>query len=261
MKTPIPSSATYGLIGHPLGHSFSKAFFTRLFAETGSHESYENFDIPALTPQAMYELVMLAPNLRGFNVTSPYKIAIMDYLDTVSDITRTVGAVNTVRIRRADDGRVIGLDGHNTDVEGFREAVRQMVERLDSRGALVLGTGGASNAAVEALRQLGVDTLRVSRTPHGDRQIAYGDIDADMLASHPLIVNATPLGTFPDVHSAPPLPYHLLGPANKCFDMVYNPEVTTFMARAAERGAEVANGLEMLYGQAIASLKFFRNKS
>ena len=254
------SKTTYGLIGRPLGNSKSKAFFTALFAENHSRESYDNFELQALTPEALYSLVLINPCLRGFNVTAPYKEEIMPYLDSVDTNAAHVGAVNTVKIERDSTGRVTALRGFNTDVEGFRESVRPMVEKAAAKGALVLGTGGASKAVVEALTQLGVDVIRVSRSKNSDRIITYGGISADLVKTHPLIINATPIGTFPAVGNCPPFPYELLDESNLCHDLVYNPAETEFMKRCSARGAEVKNGLEMLHRQALASLELWRRK-
>lgn len=252
------SSTTYGLIGRPLGHSQSKVFFTRLFAEEGSSESYDNFELPALTAEALYSMVIMNPELKGFNVTAPYKEEIMQFLDAMDENSTRVGAVNTVKIRRDDTGMVLGLDGYNTDVEGFRESVRPFVGATGGKGALVLGTGGAAKAVAESLRQLGVKTLRVSRTKTGDGYISYEEITADIVAGNPLIVNATPLGTFPNTDLFPPFPYQYITSANACHDLVYNPAETKFMKMCRARGAKVKNGLEMLHGQAIASLRIWR---
>lgn len=258
MNLPELSSTDYGLIGRPLGHSRSKAFFTRLFAEKGSAESYDNFELKALSPEALYSLMLLNPRLKGFNVTAPYKIEIMQYLDRVSPEAEAVGAVNTVKIVRDDTGRVLALEGYNTDVEGFRESVRPMAARLEDRqGALILGTGGAAAAVAEALRQLGIESVKVSRSQK-DGAVTYDAITPELLASHPLIVNATPAGTYPNTDECPPFPYHLLGPGNMCHDLVYNPAETTFMRLAAERGAMTRNGLEMLHRQALASLLIWK---
>lgn len=260
MNHPELSHTTYGLIGNPLGHSRSKAFFTELFAKEGSSDSYDNFELKALTPEALYGVVILNPRLVGFNVTAPYKEEIMQYLDSISEEARAVGAVNTVRLIRSADGAVRRLKGFNTDVEGFRESVREMVERLTNKGALILGTGGASKAVAEALRQLGVRTLKVSRSKVGDGIINYGNITAELIEQYPLIVNATPLGTHPNVESYPPFPYELLSSTNACHDLVYNPDVTEFMRRSAIQGATVKNGLEMLHRQALASLHIWRSE-
>lgn len=252
------STTTYGLIGRPLGHSQSKAFFTRLFAEEGSKESYDNFELPALTPEALYSMVLMNPKLKGFNVTAPYKEEIKQYLDRMDENSTRVGAVNTVKIRRDSTGMVLGLDGYNTDVEGFRESVRPLVEATGARGAMILGTGGAAKAVAECLRQLDVPVLWVSRSKRGEGHITYDDITPEIVAANPLIVNATPLGTFPNTDLFPPFPYQYITSANACHDLVYNPAETMFMKMCRARGAKVKNGLEMLHGQAIASLKIWR---
>ncbi len=255
------STTDYGLIGRSLGHSKSKAFFTDLFASRGSDERYDNFELAELTPESLYRLVLLNPRLKGFNVTAPYKEEIIAFLDSLSPEAERVGAVNTVKIVRSDDGRVLALKGYNTDVEGFRRSVEPMVRKLrPGQGALVLGTGGASKAVVEALRQLGVEAVRVSRTKTGADTVSYGDVSARLIADNPLIVNATPLGTWPDTSSAPPFPYELLPPEAMAHDLVYNPSETEFMRRCASRGAEVKNGLEMLHNQALASLNIWKNQ-
>lgn len=255
------STTDYGLIGRPLGHSKSKAFFTELFAGQSSDESYDNFELESLTPEALYRLVLLNPRLKGFNVTAPYKVEIMAYLDSLSPEAERVGAVNTVKIVRSDDGRVLALKGYNTDVEGFRRSVGPMVSKLKpGQGALILGTGGASKAVAEALRQLDVTTTKVSRSKTSADTVSYADITADLVADNPLLVNTTPLGTWPDTASAPPFPYELLSEASMAHDIVYNPSETEFMRRCAARGAEVKNGLEMLHNQALASLNIWRNQ-
>ena len=252
------SSTDFGLIGHPLVHSYSKKFFTELFADCGSDLSYDNFDLPALTPEALYSLVLLNPRLKGFNVTAPYKEAVMEYLDSVSDCAARVGAVNTVVVRRSPDGRVLGLHGHNTDVGGFLKSVQPMLDSCaKGKGALILGTGGASKAAAEALRQAEHPFLKVSRTKKDSATINYADITAATLADYPLIVNTTPAGTFPDADTRPPFPVELLGAGCAVFDMVYNPGRTLLMKEAEARGAMVCNGLAMLHNQALASLRIW----
>lgn len=260
MNTGSISYSDFGLIGYPLGHSFSKRFFTDLFEQDGSGRSYENFEIPELTPEALYRIVMLNPKLKGFNVTAPYKQEIMQYLDRTDALAAEVGAVNTVKIIRSDDGRVKALEGFNTDVVGFRESVLSMLEDCRPAGALILGTGGASRAVAVALNSLGIEATFVSRRKRSDGCILYQDIDSATITACPLIVNATPAGTYPDTDSCPPFPYELLGPANYCHDLVYNPQETLFMKKCAAQGAAVKNGLEMLVGQAIAALRIWTSK-
>lgn len=251
------STTTYGLIGYPLGHSYSKAFFTAFFAENGIPESYDTFELPELSPEAVYSLILMNPLLRGFNVTAPYKEKIMPFLDSLSDEAKAVGAVNTVRVHRDAQGMLTGMSGHNTDVAGFRESMAGFLPLLpEGSGALILGTGGAAKAVAEALRQDGIHSLFVSRTA-GEGRVQYEAITPDLLSRYPLVVNATPLGTAPNVEQCPPFPYELLGPGNICHDLVYNPDETTFMRQAAERGARTKNGLEMLFAQAIESLKYW----
>ncbi|MDE6197526.1 MAG: shikimate dehydrogenase [Muribaculaceae bacterium] len=255
------SDTDYGLIGRPLGHSKSKEFFTAYFAAQGSKESYDNFELPALTPEALYSLVLLNPQLKGFNVTAPYKVEIMQYLDRISPEAAEAGAVNTVRIVRDSGGRVTALEGYNTDVEGFRQSVLPMTEEMpEGSGALILGTGGAAKAVATALGKLGIRHTFVSRSTSASDTIGYDDITADVIAANPLIINATPLGTYPDAESCPPLPYGLIDSSCFCHDLVYNPATTEFMRRSAERGAKVKNGLEMLHRQAMASLNIWKTK-
>ena len=253
MTTDKLSDIDYGLIGYPLGHSFSKKFFTELFAKEGKNLKYDNFELPQLDPAALYSLVLLNPKLRGFNVTAPYKEAIMEYLDSVEGVAAEIGAVNTVKVVRDDTGRVLRLEGYNTDVTGFRESLRPLVEGMEGAGALVLGTGGASKAACEGLRQLGLQPVRVSRSHKDADTLLYSDLDAATMAAHPVVVNCTPLVTAPATDGCAPLPFDLLPEGAVCFDMVYNPAETTFMRRAAAHGARTKNGLEMLHRQALAS--------
>ena len=228
-----PTGCTLGLIGRPLGHSYSKVFFDTLFERENRSESYGLFELPELTPATLYTLLLMNPCLRGFNVTAPYKEAIVPMLDSMDSVAQAVGAVNTVSVRRADDGRVLALDGYNTDVAGFTGAIAPVLGEARP-GALILGTGGASKAAAVAF-----------------------DIDAALLERYPLVVNATPAGTWPDVDTAPPFPVHLLGPANICFDMVYNPSPSLWLRQSEERGARIRSGLDMLYLQALAALEIW----
>lgn len=178
----------------------------------------------------------------------------MDFLDNISDEARNIGAVNTVRIQRAADGRVLALEGFNTDLTGFSESIAPMLSGLPATaGALILGTGGASKAAAEAMRRFNRKFLKVSRTKSGDGLVTYSEITPELLAEYPIIINATPAGTFPAVDSCPPFPVELLGEGNVVFDMVYNPAETKLMQQAASRGARTKNGLEMLHRQALAS--------
>lgn len=250
-------TSDFGLIGHPLVHSFSEKFFATFFEMNGLPFKYENFDIPELTPESLYNVVMLNDKLKGFNVTAPYKQQILEYLDSTNELAKRVSAVNTVKVLRDGSGRVTALKGYNTDVTGFTKALTSFLGGNRPDGALILGTGGAAKAVAVALEDMGIPHLFISRTKTGNNIKSYSDIDSALLRSYSLIINATPAGTYPNIHSCPALPYGLLTKSNICFDLVYNPETTEFMRRAASQGAAVQNGLEMLFTQAMESFKIW----
>lgn len=238
----------YGLIGHPLGHSFSAAFFAQKFATEGIDASYHNFDIATI--DEVENILSTHPRLRGFNVTIPYKQAILPYLDTVSSEAQEIGAVNVVKVVYDKEGKR-SLHGFNSDVVGFSRSIAPLLQPHHTK-ALVLGTGGASRAIVYGLKQLGICATLVSRRPC-EGQLTYADIDAQVLQAHTVVVNCSPIGMHPHVDEAPALPYELLSECHLCYDLVYNPAETAFMQRSAARGACVKNGLEMLHLQALAA--------
>ena len=234
----------FGLIGHPLSHSFSKTHFTEKFEREGLDCEYENYDIDDIA--LVREL-----DLSGFNVTSPYKEAIIPYLDELNPIAAEVGAVNTVKV--LPDGRLIG---YNTDVIGFAETV--FGAELQ-KTALILGTGGASKAVQYALRQLGIRYSIVSRsTSKGDYH--YEELTPEIIQSHLLIVNATPVGMAPNVNEAPNIPYDAITPQHTLIDLIYNPEETLFLRKGKEHGATTINGLTMLHAQAEASWEIWTSQ-
>ena len=230
--------ARFGLIGYPLGHSFSQAYFTDKFHQEGVTASYTNFPLPSL--KAVDRLRNM-PGLIGLNVTIPYKEQIMPLLDRIDDSARAVGAVNTILCGE-------GWIGYNTDIEGVRGTLAGWLPSTVT-SALILGTGGAARAVRYVLKQLNIHTSMVSRSV-GKGNLTYAQLDAGVLAQHVLIVNTTPLGTFPAVDRCPDLPYHFLGPDHYLFDLVYNPEKTLFLKRGEEHGAHIQNGLQMLHIQA-----------
>ena len=246
---------TYGLIGLKLGHSFSRRFFTEMFQKEGIEAEYLNFELDDIGQ--LMEVIAEHPYLKGLNVTIPYKEQIMPYIDRLSPEAEEIGAVNTVKIVGDLSTGDFLLEGYNTDIIGFKDSITPLLSPGADK-ALVLGTGGASKAIIVALRQLGIEPLQVSRTAAPGR-ITYDDLrnDPSMVGSHKVIVNTTPLGMYPDVDSAPDIPYDYLTPDNLCYDLVYNPDPTLFMKRAAERGAKTCSGLAMLEGQAIASWKIW----
>ena len=235
------AAEVYGLVGYPLGHSFSRDFFNRKFAAEGIDAEYVNFEIETID---LLDTVIATPGLRGFNVTIPYKQAVMPWLNRLDAVAEAVGAVNVVRVE--DDGT---LTGSNSDVFGFVESLRPMLSDGTHRRALVLGTGGASRAVVAGLRMLDIEPTLVSRRKNGDT-LCYEDVTDAVVANHTVIVNATPLGVSPNVDTLPDIPYRAMTAGHVAFDLVYNPADTEFMRHAAASGAKVKNGLEMLHLQA-----------
>ncbi|MCS6916955.1 MAG: shikimate dehydrogenase [Chitinophagales bacterium] len=240
----------FGLMGWPLAHSFSRQYFTEKFRNSGlTHCRYDNYPIEAAS--LMPQLFRNDPLLEGLNVTVPYKQQVMAFLDDVDQEAARIGAVNC--IRRINDR----LIGYNTDLHGFLQAVRPLL-RPWHRAALVLGSGGAAKAVAAALRQLNISYQIVSRFP-GEHVIAYDDLQPPVLQHYLLIVNATPLGMYPNVHSMPPLPVQALTGMHLVVDLVYNPPVTRLMAEAAKAGATVTNGWDMLVLQAEKSWEIWNS--
>jgi len=239
MSHPTP---LYGLIGKSLSHSFSKRYFTEKFAREGIDAAYELFALPDI--QSLQILLQEQPALRGLNVTIPYKQAVIQHLDELSDDAAAVGAVNTIAVSPDQ------LKGYNTDIHGFEESLRELLGGHSVDRALVLGTGGAAKAVTYILEQWEIDFRLVSRTPRESHEIGYPDVYDFDLTLFPLIVNCTPLGMTPDVDSAPDIPYEDLGEGHFIYDLIYNPAETKFMRLARERGAKTCNGLRMLELQA-----------
>ena len=240
-----------GLIGHTLGHSFSAKYFAEKFEREGLSEefSYRLFELPDIGD--VEDLIAENSNLIGFNVTIPYKEQIIPYLDDLSDEAREIGAVNCVKI--LSDGHRVG---YNTDVDGIRLTLDRLLdgEKIDS--ALVLGSGGASKAVKFVLGERGIECVVVSRnSTSGD--ITYDELSQEVIAANRLIINASPVGTFPNVDAAPALPYHLLTSEHRLFDLVYNPNLTLFMKRGTERDARVVSGIDMLYAQAESAWRIW----
>lgn len=237
----------YGIIGYPLGHSFSRGFFTEKFARESIDAQYLNFEIPDVA--MLSDVLRDNPELRGLNVTLPHKQAVIPLLDEMSEEAMEIGAVNVIRVRNGK------LKGFNSDIIGFTNSIKPLLQP-HHRKALVLGTGGASKAIRVGLNRLGIEWTYVSRSPR-DGMVTYEDITAETLQEYTVIVNCSPVGMFPKVDAAPAIPYELLSPQHLLFDCVYNPEETLFMKKGREQGATVKNGLEMLHLQAVASWKFW----
>lgn len=239
----------YGLIGYPLTHSFSQKYFTEKFEREGITDcTYSNFSLPQIGELAG---VLADPELRGFNITIPYKQAVLDYLHSKSDVVAAIGACNCIRIEGGQ------LAGYNTDVVGFEQSMVRHLAPHHSR-ALVLGTGGAAKAVEWVLQRLGIEYVLVTRRPRaGSADMSYQQVTAEVLVEATLIINTTPLGMHPHVEECPPLPYEALTPRHYLFDLIYNPARTLFLRKGEERGAVVENGHEMLILQAEESWRIW----
>ena len=238
---------TYGLVGYPLGHSFSQDYFTKKFAAENVDAQYLNFQIEdiALFP----EKVLTVPDLSGLNVTIPYKQKVMAYLDEIDETAEKVGAVNVVKIIRHGDK--IRLRGCNSDVVGFENSLRPLLKSCHT-SAYILGTGGASKAVRYVLEKLNINYQFVSRNADAANNIlSYQQLTTDLIETHKLIVNCTPLGMSPKTDACPDIPYQAIGAEHLCFDLIYNPEETLFLKKAKQQGATIKNGLDMLIGQAV----------
>lgn len=237
----------YGLLGYPLGHSFSARFFAEKFRREGIDAEYVNFEMPSV--EGLRTFIAADPALCGLNVTIPHKQAVIPRLDALTDEAQAIGAVNVIAISRGETG--LRLVGANTDAVGFRRSIEPLL-RPCHRRALVLGTGGASRAVVYVLRQLGIEPCYVSRTERPGA-FTYAALTADVVREYRVIVNCSPVGMYPHTDECPALPYDALTEDHLLYDLVYNPEETLFMRRGRERGATVKNGLEMLHLQALAA--------
>lgn len=232
----------YGIIGFPLLHSFSAKYFNEKFATEKIDAEYSLFPMKELTSERVNELM---DSLDGFNVTLPHKQAIIPFLDHLDETAEVIGAVNVVHKRI----------GYNTDCLGFMTSIRPLLRDFD-RKALVLGTGGASKAVCYGLRKLGITPTLVSRTPK-EGMFGYEELNAEIMDTHSIIVNCTPLGMYPDIDSCPPIPYTLISAQHLLFDCVYNPEETLFLRKGKEQGATIQNGIGMLIGQAKEAWKIW----
>ena len=244
----------YGLIGYPLGHSFSIGYFNEKFQNESIDASYENFEIPSI--ENLTEILDSNPELKGLNVTIPYKEKVISYLDSISPEARAIGAVNVIKVTHK--GNKTELKGYNSDVIGFTRSIEPILEKFH-RKALVLGTGGASKAVSYGLRSLGLETVLVSRFERPGT-IQYKDITPDVVREYKVIVNCTPCGMYPNYEECPELPYEALDSHNLLYDLIYNPDETLFMKKGREQGALTKNGIEMLLLQAFASWDFWNGK-
>lgn len=239
----------YGLIGYPLKHSFSISYFNEKFQSENIDAEYVNFEIPRI--EDFMEVVEENPNLRGLNVTIPYKEQVIPYLDELDKDTAKIGAVNVIKIIPQGKGDV-KLVGYNSDIIGFTRSIEPLLQSHHVK-ALILGTGGASKAIFHGLANLGIEATFVSRTKKSNDILTYQELTPEIMQEHTVIVNTTPLGMYPNVDACPDIPYDQLTPNHLLYDLLYNPHETLFMKKGMERGATVKNGLEMLLLQAFVS--------
>lgn len=244
----------YGLIGNPLGHSFSKGYFNEKFSNENIDAEYVNFEIPTIDD--LPAVIAENKNLCGLNVTIPYKEKVISYLDEVTTDARAIGAVNVIRIERNTKGEP-RLIGYNSDIVGFTQSIEPMLENHHKK-ALILGTGGASKAIFHGLKKLGIEAIFVSRRNMAGT-VQYKDITPEVIQEYNVIVNCTPCGMYPHTDECPDLPYEAITEKNLLYDLIYNPDQTLFMRKGAERGAKVKNGLEMLLLQAFDSWRFWNS--
>ncbi len=230
----------YGLLGRNIGYSFSKGYFTDKFEKEKLNCEYDNFDLEHIDN---IKEVIKDQQVLGLNVTIPYKEEIIAHLDELDPIAKEIGAVNVIKIDHTQK-----LTGYNSDYFGFTESLKPLLNKSIKK-ALILGTGGASKAIAYALQQLQIESVFVSRNPDFN-ELSYNDLDEDIMHSYPLLINCTPLGTHPNIHNYPNIPYEYISKNHVLYDLIYNPSETTFMKKGKENGAIVSNGLQMLTLQA-----------
>lgn len=245
----------YALIGFPLGHSFSANYFNTKFERESISAEYLNFEIEKASE--VKNIVENNYNLKGINVTIPHKENIVPLLHKLSDEAKAIGAVNTIKVVRNNTKTdEYSLIGYNTDYIGFKKSIEPLINKVIHSNALVLGTGGASKAITYTLDQMGIKWKYVSRT-EGNNKITYDKIDEQIMSTHKVIINCSPLGTYPNTNEAPTLPYHLITNQHLLYDLVYNPAETLFLRNGKLRGATTKNGAEMLELQALAAWKIW----
>lgn len=240
----------FGLIGKTLKHSFSKIFFERKFREQGISDcSYENFELQSIQD---FPKLLNNPDLKGLNVTIPYKEEVLQFLNSKNEIVEEVGACNCIKLNNGE------LHGFNTDAVAFKNSLQKYL-KPHHKCALVLGTGGASKAVRYALKQLNIDYLLVSRHKQ-QNQLGYEDVGEDTIRQHQIIINTTPLGMYPNVDEDPPIPYNAITSQHLLYDLTYNPPKTKFLQQGEGRGAQINNGYEMLVAQAEESWRIWNSE-
>ncbi|GAA4953445.1 shikimate dehydrogenase [Algibacter agarivorans] len=232
-----------GLLGKNISYSFSKSYFKKKFEDEDIHNtSYENFDIESI--DLFPSIIKKTEGLKGLNVTIPYKEQVIPYLDKVNKKAKAIGAVNTIRITKK--GKLVG---YNTDCYGFKHTIKPFL-KSHHKNALILGTGGASKAIAYSLKEMGISYQYVSRKLKKGIGFSYDTLQESDVENHQIIINCTPLGTFPNVDDCPNIPYGAISKNHILFDLIYNPEETTFLKQGKQNQATTINGLNMLKLQA-----------
>lgn len=244
----------FGIIGYPLGHSFSPGYFNEKFQNEGIDAHYDKYELPVITD--LQPVIDYTPELCGFNVTIPYKEKVMSFLDNISPEARAIGAVNVVKVTHKENGKPY-LEGYNSDVIGFSRSISPLLLPHHKK-ALILGTGGASKAVNYGLRQLGLETVFVSRSEK-DNTITYQQLTKEIMEEYTVIVNCTPAGMAPHFDECPAIPYEHLTSKHLLYDLIYNPDETLFLKKGREAGCITKNGLEMLLLQAEAGWEIWNS--
>lgn len=242
----------FGLIGEKLGHSFSKKYFSKKFEAQDIDAAYELYELAEI---GEFEKLKKTPHLRGLNVTIPYKAAVIPFLDELAPEAAAIQAVNTIKF---EDGKLIGF---NSDIYGFWNSLLDFTKGAEISGAIILGNGGATRAVIYVLEEkLGVKNIRIAtRNPRSANHLSYPELESLEIEKFPLIINSTPLGMYPNTEACPTFPYHKLSEKHWAYDLIYNPEETSFMRAAAKHGAQSKNGMDMLIGQAEKSWEFWNS--
>jgi len=241
----------FGLLGKNISYSFSRDYFTKKFIRLNLKENaYLNFDIPNIQE---FPLILEDKSIKGINVTTPYKEEIIPFLDKIDKTAKKIGAVNTIKITKNGN-----LKGYNSDVIGFEKSIKPFLKKYHKR-ALILGTGGASKAIAFALKKNNIKYIFVSRKSSCKKEVSYDDLSETLISKHQIIINCTPVGTSPNIHKSPNIPYQFLTKNHLLFDLIYNPDLTTFLSKGKEQGAVIKNGYEMLELQAEESWRIWNN--
>lgn len=241
----------FGLLGKNIAYSFSRGYFSEKFTKLNLNHRYVNFDISQI--EEFNTVIADNKNLKGLNVTIPYKQEVIPYLNKVDKTARKIGAVNTIKFTKRGN-----LKGYNSDAVGFEKSLLPLLEKQHKK-ALILGTGGASKAVAYVLEKNGIKFKFVSRNPFQKNQIAYDRLNQELLEKYTIIINSTPLGTSPEIDKCPDIPYQFINKNHLLYDLIYNPEITTFLAKGKNNGAKIKNGFEMLMLQAEESWRIWNS--